>query len=488
MPANAHMSAISATAAPPEMLRLVPDPPLSRRVPRESSRPVRLRAALPAADLVVAVVLSCLILRPWPTAFAYCVAAVPLIGLIEGYAGAPLGGRDRLRSGARLALAAIAAQWAAFFVASLVDQPLSPAQAGMTFIATVLAWCLSRLVLARVEAQRPERVAIVGSGVVTERLIDLIAQHTGGRMHVVGYLDDHPVAAQEYSVPRIGSIQSLAQIISHQRIDRVMVAFSAHHSDESLLGALRECDELGVRIDLVPRLHEYVGTSNHNYTLGSVALQSVRGRDRRLVARAGKRAVDVIVSSAGLVLFAPLFALIALLIKLQDRGPVLFAQERVGRHGEPFRVLKFRTMFQDAATLDGDRIEAVLTGRTSVADAVASIKRTADPRVTRIGGWLRRTSLDELPQLINVLRGEMSLVGPRPLRAFEVEALSDWELMRQTERPGLPGLWQVSGRSATSWDERMQLDYSYVRHWSLAEDIEILARTLPSVLSRDGAW
>jgi undecaprenyl-phosphate galactose phosphotransferase len=145
-------------------------------------------------------------------------------------------------------------------------------------------------------------------------------------------------------------------------------------------------------------------------------------------------------------------------------------------------------MRRDADKLDCGTIQRLLDGEASIGEAVASIKETDDPRITRVGRFMRKTSLDELPQLLNVLRGDMSLVGPRPLRAFEVESLSDWELTRQLERPGITGLWQVSGRSATSWDERMQLDYSYVRHWTLAEDVEILARTLPSVLSRDGAW
>jgi lipopolysaccharide/colanic/teichoic acid biosynthesis glycosyltransferase len=123
----------------------------------------------------------------------------------------------------------------------------------------------------------------------------------------------------------------------------------------------------------------------------------------------------------------------------------------------------------------------------SIADAVAQIKVDHDPRITRVGAFIRRTSLDELPQLWNVVRGEMSLVGPRPLRVFEVDALDGWKLTRQLERPGMTGLWQVSGRSAVKWGERMQLDYTYVRHWSLGQDLEILARTVPAVIAGDGA-
>lgn len=468
------------------------------RIPAETRRRTRVRSALPAADLLFAVILGALILEPWSAALAYCIVVVPVIGMIEGYAGAPLGGRASLRSVARLTLAAVACEWVAFFVAAMAGGQLDAARALVLLVASSGAWCLSRLALATLEGRRPERVVIVGSGAVTDRLVDLVMYHAGGRMKLLGYVDDHDDPIMHvvddhddlimHVVPQLGGLDSLAQVVSDGKVDRVLVAFCASHQDDVLLDALRTCDQLGVRIDLVPRLFEYVGLSNENYMLGSLPLISVRGRDRRPMARAAKRIIDLVGASMTLVVLSPLFALVALLIKVEDRGPVFFRQARVGRNGERFSLLKFRSMSRDADRHDGDKIEAILHGKATIAEAVASIKLEADPRITRVGVLLRRMSLDELPQLINVVKGDMSLVGPRPLRAFEVEALSDWELTRQLERPGITGLWQVSGRSATTWDERMQLDYRYVRHWSLAEDIEILARTLPTVVSRDGAW
>jgi exopolysaccharide biosynthesis polyprenyl glycosylphosphotransferase len=476
--------------SPQSALGINPNVRRARLAPAAVSRADRRRAEawLPAADLLSAVLLGALILRPWHAALVYCLVAVPVIGLIEGYSGVPIGGRQSLRSVARLMLAAIVCEWLAFRVADLVGHPIASTRALVLLAATAGAWSCARSALARLERRRPQRVVVVGSGVVTDRLMELIANHSRGRMEILGYLDDHHERIVHGDLSHLGDVESLAGVVQRLAVDRVVVAFSACHTDESLLAALRSCDELGVQIDVVPRLFEYIGSSTDSYFLGSLPLLSVRRRDRRPGARASKRLLDIVVSATLLVLTAPLTLPIALLIWLEDRAPVLFRQERIGRHGEPFHVFKFRSMRRDADKFDSATIQLLLEGDATIAETVASIKETDDPRITRVGRFLRKTSLDELPQLLNVLRGEMSLVGPRPLRAFEVESLSDWELTRQLERPGITGLWQVSGRSATSWGERMQLDYSYVRHWSLAEDVEILARTLPSVLSRDGAW
>jgi lipopolysaccharide/colanic/teichoic acid biosynthesis glycosyltransferase len=179
-----------------------------------------------------------------------------------------------------------------------------------------------------------------------------------------------------------------------------------------------------------------------------------------------KRIIDVVLASVALVLTAPLQLVIALMVRLRLGSPVLFRQERPGRDAELFEVVKFRTM------LPGD------PARGTADDA---------ERVTPFGEWLRSTSLDELPSLWNVLKGDMSLVGPRPLRRYEVDALVDWQLTRQEVRPGITGLWQILGRSEIAWNERMQLDYSYVRHWTFQRDLAIIARTAGVVLSRRGA-
>jgi exopolysaccharide biosynthesis polyprenyl glycosylphosphotransferase len=197
--------------------------------------------------------------------------------------------------------------------------------------------------------------------------------------------------------------------------------------------------------------------------------------------RAGKRVFDVVGSLALLVLFAPLFVIAAVWVKLHDRGPVLFAQERTGRDGSMFRCLKFRSMVVDA-----ERLLPELHALTGHQDGL--FKMEDDPRITRPGRWLRRYSIDELPQLVNVLRGEMSLVGPRPPLPTEVARYARDTVRRLRVRPGMTGLWQVSGRADLAFDEAIRLDLYYVDNWSMLQDLTILARTLGAVLGSRGAY
>ncbi|MHB0875269.1 MAG: sugar transferase [Anaerolineae bacterium] len=198
-------------------------------------------------------------------------------------------------------------------------------------------------------------------------------------------------------------------------------------------------------------------------------------------AAVAKRLLDVVGATAGLVLAAPVMAAIAVAVKLDSPGPVLFRQERGGALGRPFRMYKFRTMVADA--------EAQL-GRYVDLDALAEpvFKLRHDPRVTRVGRYLRRTSLDELPQLVNVLRGDMSLVGPRPEECRLVERYDDWQRQRILMKPGLTGPAQVSGRGDLGLDARVRLEVAYMRRYSLLKDLAILARTIPAVLRRTGAY
>lgn len=207
------------------------------------------------------------------------------------------------------------------------------------------------------------------------------------------------------------------------------------------------------------------------------------GRPRLGVAERLRRCADRLIAALLLVIFSPLMLACAALIR-RDGGPATFAHYRVGSRGRVFRCFKFRTMCVDAER----KLREVLDSDPALREEwERTFKLANDPRVTPIGRWLRRSSLDELPQLLNVIGGDMSLVGPRPLRPFEVGSLEPWQLARQDLRPGLTGLWQVLGRSTIGWEERMQLDYDYVSHWSFASDLRILLRTLPAVLRRDGA-
>ena len=197
-----------------------------------------------------------------------------------------------------------------------------------------------------------------------------------------------------------------------------------------------------------------------------------------------KRAMDIVLSAVAIVFISPLLLCIAVLLKIKDPGPIFFAQNRIGRDGREFRCLKFRTMVVDAQ----ERLDALLTSDPVAAQEWRmSQKLKDDPRVTPLGDFLRRSSLDELPQLFNIFKGEMSIVGPRPIVRNEAARYGDMYDFYLSTRPGLTGLWQISGRSDTSYDERVNLDVTYVRDWSVTTDIKIMAMTVPAVLFSKGA-
>ena len=206
------------------------------------------------------------------------------------------------------------------------------------------------------------------------------------------------------------------------------------------------------------------------------------GRAERIKANGqGKRFVDLILACTALLVTSPLLAVLGLVVGVSSAGPALFRQERIGRGLQPFTMLKLRTMVDGA-----DRLVVGLLEESGADQRF--YKFHDDPRITGIGRWLRRWSLDELPQLWNVVRGDMSLVGPRPGLASEVEAYESWQLARLAVRPGLTGAWQVSGRSELSFDDCVRLDLGYIEDWSLRGDLIILAKTIPAVLGRRGSW
>jgi exopolysaccharide biosynthesis polyprenyl glycosylphosphotransferase len=210
----------------------------------------------------------------------------------------------------------------------------------------------------------------------------------------------------------------------------------------------------------------------------------------RQTSKAAKRAVDIVFSLTVMVLGLPFYLLIAALIKITSEGPVLFVQDRVGRDGRPFKFYKFRTMQVDCTDVQHrDFAENFIKGRVMQDDENGPVfKLKNDPRVTSIGRFLRRTSLDELPQFINVLRGEMTLVGPRPPLAYELAHYKEWHRGRLAAKPGLTGLWQVSGRSTVPFDEMVMLDLYYIENWSLALDVKIIMRTVPVMLFGLGGY
>jgi exopolysaccharide biosynthesis polyprenyl glycosylphosphotransferase len=387
----------------------------------------------------------------------------------------------------KLMVGAIALSWPLYALASLVGAADTVLVAALTSV-LILAVSFSTRMVARLLVRRRgefrQRTVIIGSGLVAETLISKMRNNDQFGLVCAGIIDDHPHTAGviAHDVPYLGGFDALEEIIQSGCVDRVIIAFTrANH--EQLLRSIRACRDHGVALDIVPRLFDFLdGVSAVEY-LGGMPLMSIGMPRLSTPARFAKRTLDIVLSTAVLVAFSPAILTIAALIKLESRGPVLFRQSRVGRHGRPFSVLKFRSMVSDA-----EQRKQALAEENDVNDGVM-FKIRRDPRITRVGRYLRRTSLDELPQLINVLRGDMSLVGPRPIIPEEAAALTDpWQARRLELRPGITGPWQTSGRSHSTFDEMVRLDYQYVVGWSLARDLEILMATVPVVVSGRGAF
>ncbi len=246
-----------------------------------------------------------------------------------------------------------------------------------------------------------------------------------------------------------------------------------------MLNLVRTLKAVGVRVSVLPRLLEVVGSSVEFDDLHGVTVMGVRRFELTRSSALFKRAFDLLGALVGLLAVSPLLVVIAVAIKLDSRGPVFFRQQRVGRHGKRFRMLKFRTMVPDAEAL-----KESLRDRNEAQEGLFKI--AADPRITRIGRLLRASALDELPQLWNIVAGEMSLVGPRPLVLDEDQQVEGWHRRRLELMPGMTGPWQILGPARVPLKEMVAIDYLYVANWSLWTDIKILLRTVPHVLGRHG--
>jgi len=275
----------------------------------------------------------------------------------------------------------------------------------------------------------------------------------------------------------LASRQTLEELRVRFAIDRLIVTPGA--ADEATVGQLaRVATSLGMKISILPSLLQTVGSTIAFDDVEGLPLLSMRplrlSRSSELI----KRTVDVAGALLSLAVLSPLMALVALAIRLDSPGPVLFRQQRIGREGRAFSLIKFRTMVVGA---EGQKEEL-----RHLNEAGGLFKIAADPRITRVGRWLRRTAVDELPQLVNVLRGEMSLVGPRPLVAEEDRRIVGWHRRRLNLKPGMTGHWQILGSARIPLEEMVQIDYLYVSNWSLWLDVKILLRTIPYVLGGRG--
>jgi exopolysaccharide biosynthesis polyprenyl glycosylphosphotransferase len=324
------------------------------------------------------------------------------------------------------------------------------------------------------------RTLIVGGGGEARLVYRKLQAHPEYGLEVVGFLAGGE-ESEDVPGPILGSCDDVAGIVDELEVDRVLLA-SSIASHEEMLDLVRSVRRPDVQVSIVPRYFEIFtshATLDDIEGMPVVTLPPMRlGRSSRLL----KRSFDVCASGLTLLALSPLLAAVALIIRLDSPGPALYRQPRRGRSGSMFRIVKFRTM-----NVGAEQRRAEVLHMNDVDGPLFKIKGQ-DPRVTRVGAFLRRTSLDELPQLWNVLRGEMSLVGPRPFVVYEADQITGWASRRLDMTPGITGLWQVLGRNDIPFEEMTKLDYLYVTNWSLWWDLKILCQTVPVVLAKRGAY
>jgi len=323
-----------------------------------------------------------------------------------------------------------------------------------------------------------ERCLFVGDSAAARTIRAKFSDHHGVSAELVAHLDPHDVpkwSADAVSAPRLSEIHELANSLG---IQRAIIAADCVDPDKmpNLICTLKA---VGVKVSVLPRLLEVVGSSVEFDDLHGVTVMGVKRFALTRSSTRVKRGFDLAATLVGLVAVAPFFAALALAIRLDSRGPVFFRQRRVGRHGEHFELLKFRTMVDGA-----DAMKDSLRDRNEAKDGLFKI--ADDPRITRVGRLLRKSGLDELPQLVNVVKGEMSLVGPRPLVLDEDERVTGWYRRRLELTPGMTGPWQILGPARVPLREMGAIDYLYVANWSLWGDFKILLRTVPHVVARRG--
>jgi len=323
---------------------------------------------------------------------------------------------------------------------------------------------------------QPRRTLIVGAGHLGRTLQAKMESHPQYGLHVVGFVDDDAPSGEDI----LGATADLTRLVDEHEVDWVVLA-STGAAYEQTLDRVRAVRRPDVHLSIVPNYFELFASNATIEDLEGIPVVSLPPMRFSSSVRALKRSVDVAVSGLGLLVLSPLLTVVAVLIKFDSRGPVFFRQRRVGRAGMEFRIVKFRTMVDGAEQRRFDLAEL-----NEMQDGGPLFKIKDDPRITRVGRFLRKTSIDELPQLWNVLAGEMSLVGPRPFVVHESEQITGWAGRRLETTPGITGLWQVLGRNDLPFEEMVKLDYIYVTNWSLWWDVKILCQTIPVVLGRRG--
>jgi len=349
----------------------------------------------------------------------------------------------------------------------------------------LIAWRVFLRLALRTRLAKPlvnqRRVLIVGTGLIAEELAARLRSYAWTGLELVGFLDDSPSRAEQVSgYPVLGRLADARRLVSERDIDEVLVALPLRAHQE-LADLVLDLQSQPVSVRVVPDLFDLAFARTQIEDIDGIPLVGLRDPVLTPFQRIVKRAFDVAVSSVLLIVFAVPMAIIALAIKLGSPGPIIFRQQRVGENGRLFWMLKFRSMIDEADQQLAELIE-------QQPDEQVLFKRPDDPRVTRVGRWLRRFSLDELPQLFNVLKSDISLVGPRPELPWLVDRYADWQRKRFAVPQGMTGWWQVNGRSEKPTLAKTRDDLYYIQNYSLLLDMTILWKTIGAVLKRKGAF
>ena len=362
-----------------------------------------------------------------------------------------------------------------FVATAAIGAPQAAALWGIVFLAMVAA---RRLARALVRAWTPpERCIVVGDTAAADRLQKKFEESTRVNATIVGRIPFEAFANGRRALHPERDVEVLGAMLAEDRIERVIVV-PGPSDTERLLDMVRLVRVLGTKVSVLPGFLEVIGSSVEFDDVDGLPLLGVRSELLPRSSRILKRGMDLVGAAAGLLVLAAVLCATAAAVKLTSRGPALFRQKRIGRGGEEFELIKFRTMVEGA---DERKAELLHLNET---DGI--FKMADDPRLTRVGRLLRRSYIDELPQLVNVLRGEMSLVGPRPLVPDEDRRVEGWHRRRLAFKPGLTGPWQLLGPMRVPLEEMVKIDYLYGANWSLWEDLKTLIRTVSFVLSRPG--
>ncbi|MEO6889351.1 MAG: sugar transferase [Ktedonobacteraceae bacterium] len=325
------------------------------------------------------------------------------------------------------------------------------------------------------------RLLVVGSGRLGKMIMQHIAANPALGYSVVGFLHDMENPPGDFGrFKMLGTLEDLNQVIRSMQVDEVIIALPSH-LHQQVIRTVRLCERFGASFKLAPDLYELSLSRIDMEAVEGIPLIGIKQVSLNSWQRAITRLVDIVVASLTIIIGSPVWLCIAAAIRLNSPGAVIYRQTRIGLEGRPFKVYKFRSMYRNA-----DQVLAALMAKNEAQGPL--FKMRSDPRITPVGRFLRRTSIDEVPQLINVIRGEMSLVGPRPALSHEVAQYEEWQRGRLAIKPGMTGLWQVRGRSDLSFDEGVLMDLYYIENWSMHLYFQILLRTVPAVLFSRGAY